>query len=104
MLPFIEYQVAVQATANFAEIKAIDDFDTVAATMKFPSGTLGLINLSRNACYGYDMRLEAFGPKGMVRAENEQPIHSVETQYGYNGPNAAPIWYIYATIMFTVMI
>ncbi|XP_074104476.1 inositol 2-dehydrogenase [Cotesia typhae] len=52
-----------------------------------------MIDLSRNACYGYDMRLEAFGPKGLVRAENEQPIHCVETMYNYNGPNTAPIWY-----------
>ncbi|XP_037040496.1 myo-inositol 2-dehydrogenase-like [Bradysia coprophila] len=89
--------VAVQATANFPEIKAIDDFDTVAATLKFASGTLGMISLSRYACYGYDMRFEAFGPKGMVRAENEQPIHCVETQYEHNGPNAAPIWYSFAS-------
>ncbi|CAD6231790.1 GSCOCG00001586001-RA-CDS [Cotesia congregata] len=86
-------KVAVQASANVPEIKAINDFDTVVATLKFPSGTLGMIDLSRNACYGYDMRLEAFGPKGLVRAENEQPIHCVETMYNYNGPNTAPIWY-----------
>lgn len=61
--------------------------------MSFPSGTLGIIDLSRNSCYGYDMRLEAFGPKGVVRAENEQPIHCVETMYKYNGPNHPPIWY-----------
>ncbi|XP_008557743.1 myo-inositol 2-dehydrogenase [Microplitis demolitor] len=86
-------KVSVQATANVPEIAAINDYDTVVATLKFPSGTLGVIDLSRNAPYGYDMRLEAFGPKGMVRAENEQPIHCVETMYNYNGPNTAPIWY-----------
>lgn len=89
--------MSVQATANVPEIKAINDVDTVAATLKFPSGTLAMIDLSRNACYGYDMRLEAFGPKGVVRAENEQPIHCVETMYKYDGPNTAPIWYSFAS-------
>jgi len=55
-----------------------------------------MINLSRNACYGYDMRLEAFGPKGMVRAANEQPNY-VETMYGFNGPTTAPIYYSFAS-------
>lgn len=64
--------------------------------MKFPSGTLGMINLSRNACYGYDMRVEAFGPKGMVRVANEQP-NNVETMYGFNGPTTAPIYYSFAS-------
>ncbi|KAK0079363.1 hypothetical protein PV325_001350 [Microctonus aethiopoides] len=89
--------VAVQATANVPEIKAINDVDTVVATLKFPSGTLGMINLSRNSCYGYDMRVEAFGPKGMVRAENEQPTHSVETMFGYRGSNTPPIYYSFAS-------
>ncbi|XP_063980711.1 inositol 2-dehydrogenase-like [Diachasmimorpha longicaudata] len=86
-------KVSVQAVANFPEVKAINDVDTVVATLEFPSGTLGMINLSRNSAYGYDMRIEAFGPKGMIRAENEQPIHCVETQYGHDGPRHAPIWY-----------
>ncbi|XP_034952655.1 myo-inositol 2-dehydrogenase-like [Chelonus insularis] len=86
-------RVSVQASANIPEINAINDFDTVVTSLKFPSGTLGVIDLSRNSVYGYDMRLEAFGPKGMVRAENEQPIHCVETMYNYNGPNQPPIWY-----------
>lgn len=68
----------------------------MVATLKFPSGTLGMINLSRNACYGYDMRLEVFGPKGMVRVVNEQPNY-VETMYGFNGPATAPIYYSFAS-------
>lgn len=46
------------------------------------------------------MRIEAFGPKGMVRAENEQPMHCVETMYGFNGPNTAPIWYSFPSRFF----
>lgn len=81
------------ADVNIPEIKAIGDFDTVAATLHFPSGTLGMIDLSRNSIYGYDQRLEVFGPKGMVQVGNEQPINSVCRQYGLEGPTTAPIWY-----------
>ncbi|XP_015516052.1 inositol 2-dehydrogenase [Neodiprion lecontei] len=86
-------KVAVQAHTHIPEIKALDDHDTVAATLYFPSGTLGIVDLSRNCNYGYDQRLEVFGPKGMLTATNEQPIHCVETQYGLNGLTTAPIWY-----------
>ena len=39
------------------------------------------------------MRLEVFGPKGMVYANNEGPIQSVTIQSGLKGPQRAPIWY-----------
>ncbi|KAG7212063.1 hypothetical protein KM043_012418 [Ampulex compressa] len=86
-------RVAVQAQANIPEIKGIDDFDTVAVSLYFPSGTLGMIDLSRNSSFGYDQRLEVFGPKGMVKADNEQPMHCVSTQYDLRGTNGPPIWY-----------
>ncbi|XP_033216590.1 inositol 2-dehydrogenase-like [Belonocnema kinseyi] len=86
-------KVSVGATAHIPEIKALNDFDTVVATLYFASGTLGQIDLSRNSNYGYDMRLEVFGPKGMVDASNEQPIHSVTRQNGLEGPQKTPIWY-----------
>lgn len=63
------------------------------ATLYFSSGTLGQIDLSRNSNYGYDMRLEVFGPKGMVNASNEQPLHCVTHQLGLEGPQTTPIWY-----------
>ncbi|XP_034190565.2 inositol 2-dehydrogenase [Osmia lignaria lignaria] len=86
-------KVAVQASANIPEIKQIGDFDTVTVSLYFPSGTLGMIDLSRNSNYGYDQRLEVFGPKGMIKADNEQPMHCVNTQYGLQGSNSPPIWY-----------
>ena len=39
-------------------------------TLKFPSGALALIDLSRYAAYGYDQRLEVFGSEGMVQSKN----------------------------------
>ncbi|XP_012532501.2 myo-inositol 2-dehydrogenase [Monomorium pharaonis] len=89
-------KVSVLANANVPEIKAIDDFDTVAVTLHFPSGTLGMIDLSRNSPYGYDQRLEVFGPRGMVRADNEQ-TNSVCSQRDLQGPITAPIWYSFAS-------
>lgn len=88
-------QISVLADANVPEIKAIEDFDTVAVTMHFPSGTLGMVDLSRNSTYGYDQRLEVFGPRGMVRADNEQ-LNSVR-QYDLQGLTTAPIWYSFAS-------
>ncbi|XP_076757842.1 myo-inositol 2-dehydrogenase [Xylocopa sonorina] len=86
-------KVAVQAHAHIPEIKAIGDYDTVVVSLHFPSGTLGNIDISRNSAYGYDQRLEVFGPKGMITADNEQPLHCVTTQYGHAGLNSPPIWY-----------
>lgn len=85
------------AHANIPEIKAIGDFDTVAVALHFPSGTLGMIDLSRNSTFGYDQRLEAFGPKGMVHADNEHPTHAVRWQYGLSGTSTTPIWYSFAS-------
>ncbi|XP_011155614.1 myo-inositol 2-dehydrogenase [Solenopsis invicta] len=89
-------KVSVLADSNVPEIKAIDDFDTVGVTMHFPSGTIGMIDLSRNSSYGYDQRLEVFGPGGMVQANNEQP-NSVCLQRDLHGPTTAPICYSFAS-------
>ncbi|KAJ8673367.1 hypothetical protein QAD02_004629 [Eretmocerus hayati] len=90
-------KVSVMASANIPEIAAIKDYDTVAAVFHFTSGTVGMIDLSRNSSYGYDQRLEVFGPRGMVDAENEQPLHCVKTQYGQTGQRKPPIWYSFAS-------
>lgn len=50
--------VYTQAHVHVKEIADMDDVDTVAITMKFPSGTLAMLDLSRNANYGYDQRVE----------------------------------------------
>merc|ERR1712123_85265 len=74
-----EYPTEVFSAANshIPEIHAINDWDNVAITMKFPSGTLATVDLSRFANYGYDQRLEVFGPKGMLHVKNETPNKTV---------------------------
>jgi myo-inositol 2-dehydrogenase/D-chiro-inositol 1-dehydrogenase len=46
------------------------DFDTAIVTLRMASGALCQISNSRRAAYGYDQRIEAFGSKGALLAEN----------------------------------
>lgn len=51
-------------------LKEIGDVDTIALVLQFENGSYGLIDNSRQAVYGYDNRVEVFGSKGMLKAEN----------------------------------
>lgn len=55
------------------EIGKAGDIDTAVAVLKFKSGALGIIDNSRQAVYGYDQRVEVFGSKGALIAENDTP-------------------------------
>jgi myo-inositol 2-dehydrogenase/D-chiro-inositol 1-dehydrogenase len=55
------------------EIGKAGDVDTALVTLKFANGAIGVIDNSRKAAYGYDQRLEVFGSKGAVVAENDVP-------------------------------
>jgi len=55
------------------EIGKAGDVDTAIVTLKFANGALGVIDNSRKAVYGYDQRVEVFGSKGAVTAENDVP-------------------------------
>jgi len=74
MLGEFPIKVYASATAHMTQIAGIDDHDTVAVNMTFPSGALGMIDLSRFACYGYDQRLEVFGPGGMLKCGNQKTL------------------------------
>jgi myo-inositol 2-dehydrogenase / D-chiro-inositol 1-dehydrogenase len=52
---------------SFAEA---DDVDTAAVTLTHANGCLTVIDNSRQAAYGYDQRVEAFGSLGMAASEN----------------------------------
>lgn len=49
------------------------DVDTAIITLTFANGAIGVIDNSRKAVYGYDQRVEIFGSKGMVSADNNFP-------------------------------
>lgn len=52
------------------KIGEVGDIDTAIITLRFQNGVLATIDNSRQAVYGYDQRVEVFGSKGMVSAEN----------------------------------
>jgi myo-inositol 2-dehydrogenase / D-chiro-inositol 1-dehydrogenase len=52
------------------ELKTVDDIDTLALVLEFENGAFGLIDNSRQAVYGYDVRVEVFGSEGMLKVEN----------------------------------
>jgi myo-inositol 2-dehydrogenase/D-chiro-inositol 1-dehydrogenase len=45
----------------------------VTSVLQFAGGAIGTIDNSWLSPYGYDQRLEVFGPAGVVRIENEEP-------------------------------
>jgi myo-inositol 2-dehydrogenase/D-chiro-inositol 1-dehydrogenase len=55
------------------EIGKAGDVDTAIVTLKFANGSLGIIENSRKAVYGYDQRLEVFGSLGAAIADNDGP-------------------------------
>ena len=48
-------------------VQAVGDRDNVIATLTFADGRLGVIDLTRNGFYGYDISTELLGPEGTIR-------------------------------------
>jgi myo-inositol 2-dehydrogenase / D-chiro-inositol 1-dehydrogenase len=70
------------------------DVDTAVVTLAHANGCLTVIDNSRQAVYGYDQRVEAFGSAGMAASEN--PLaHSgvVRTAAGTTAP-ALPYFFL----------
>jgi myo-inositol 2-dehydrogenase/D-chiro-inositol 1-dehydrogenase len=70
----------VYATAGVMVDPAIGEagaVDTAIPTLRFANGAMGTIGNSRQAVYGYDQRVEVFGSKGMVQANNNTPDQDV---------------------------
>ncbi len=53
-------------TLVFHELDSVGDFDNAVINVKFRSGALGQVEVSRNAVYGYDIRTEVLGSRGAV--------------------------------------
>ena len=69
-------------------IAQLPDVDTIAVVMKFSSGAIGQIDLSRHGVYGYDQRLEVFGASGMLTSDNTTSLSS--TLYSDGGITKKP--------------
>ena len=68
------------------------DVDTALITLRFENGTIGTIDNSRQAVYGYDQRVEVFGSGGMVSALNNlQDSHIYSTADGVY--SAKPLYF-----------
>ncbi|MFH1851263.1 MAG: inositol 2-dehydrogenase [Candidatus Neomarinimicrobiota bacterium] len=57
-------------------IGAAGDIDTAITTLTLENGALAVIDNSREAVYGYDQRIELFGSKGSITAENNTATRS----------------------------
>jgi len=54
------------ACIAFPELKEVGDIDNVVVNLRFTSGAIGNIDMSRNAVYGYDIRTEVLGTEGSL--------------------------------------
>jgi scyllo-inositol 2-dehydrogenase (NAD+) len=58
------------------ELASVGDIDNAVVNMRFMSGALGNVEVSRNAFYGYDIRTEVLGSEGalMIGAHQHTPV------------------------------
>jgi predicted dehydrogenase len=57
----------VGGTLAYPEMKTVGDIDNAVISLVFENGTLGSVELSRNAVFGYDIRAEVWGTKGSLQ-------------------------------------
>jgi myo-inositol 2-dehydrogenase/D-chiro-inositol 1-dehydrogenase len=65
-------------------IGAAGDIDTAKTVLKTASGRICVISNSRRSGYGYDQRVEAYGSKGLLKADNV--LESTVAHWGAEGP------------------
>jgi scyllo-inositol 2-dehydrogenase (NAD+) len=58
---------AVGGVLAYPELGAVGDIDNAIVSLVFTSGRLGVIDLTRNGIYGYDINTELLGTKGTLR-------------------------------------
>jgi predicted dehydrogenase len=58
---------AVGGTLAYPELGAVGDIDNAVVSLQFASGTLGVVDLSRNGVYGYDIATDLLGTAGTLR-------------------------------------
>ncbi|HNP64606.1 MAG TPA: inositol 2-dehydrogenase [Woeseiaceae bacterium] len=69
------------------------DVDTAVAVLRTGNGRLCQITNSRRCSYGYDQRIEVFGAKGMVRADNHTATSvEVASKDGFTTDEALPFF------------
>ena len=77
---------------NLQEESGIPDVDTAVVTRKMANGCIAVINNSRQAVYGYDQRVEAFGSNGMASDAND--LLNTTTVLTKDGAHSEkPLWF-----------
>jgi len=77
-------EVSVMADALVApEFKQAGLFDTAVVTIRYDNGAIGVAEASFSAAYGYDVRAEVFGSRGMVQAGS--PAHLTTSLWTADG-------------------
>jgi scyllo-inositol 2-dehydrogenase (NAD+) len=75
----VDTVTAVGAVLVYPELATVGDFDNAIATLLFADGRLGVLDLTRNGIYGYDISTELLGNEGTIRIGyiRETPILSM---------------------------
>ena len=75
----VETVSEVGGVLAYPEMASIGDIDNAIATLVFADGRLGVIDLTRNGVYGYDISTELLGDAGTVRVGylRETPIFTM---------------------------
>ena len=63
----VDAVAATGAVLAYPEMASIGDIDNAIATLEFADGRLGVIDLTRNGVYGYDITTELLGDAGTLR-------------------------------------
>jgi len=58
---------AIGGTLAYPEMKSVGDIDNAIVDLVFQNGAVGVVQLSRNAAFGYDIRGEIWGTKGSIQ-------------------------------------
>jgi predicted dehydrogenase len=58
---------AVGGTLAYPELKTVGDIDNAIVSLEFADGRLGVVDLTRNGIYGYDITTELLGTEGTLR-------------------------------------
>jgi inositol 2-dehydrogenase len=58
---------SVGSVLAYPEIEAVGDIDNAISTLRFGDGRVGVVDLSRNGVYGYDIATEVLGTTGALR-------------------------------------
>ncbi len=79
----VEVFAMAGALAEPAVMAEIGDHDSAMILLRTADGVQCHINNARVAVYGYDQRVEALGPKGMLQSANRRPHEML--RYGAQG-------------------